>query len=161
MFKVGDKVRRRLVYQDSVWASGNGVFTVMAVNGTSIVLCSLSGVWEEHKFELVEEPAKPAVPGIPDGYRLVRIGTPEIGEYVLDSAGGTQKISHDCAAKNYVIVEPMKPKTKKVKMRQYMLYFRGFWSLSTHGEKAPGESTAWTEVPGSEIEVEVPDDVRK
>ncbi len=165
MFKVGDKVRRKPEYQDSVWSSGDGVFTVMSVNGSSICLCSLGGVWEEHRFELVEEPAKPAVPGIPDGYRLVRIGTIVVGESYVDNDGVVRSvINSGYSFKNYVIVEPVepvKPKTKKVKMRKYMTKLRGNWLMSTHGEDPPSSCSMWIEVPGSEIEVEVPDDVCK
>ena len=160
MFKVGDRVRRKKEHQDALWGRGDEVMTISAIINTNLRFDGVGGTWDDWRFELVEEPAKSAVPGIPDGYRLVRVGTPEVGEYILSSCGGLQKIMSECFAKNYVVVEPVEPpapKTKRVKLRQYMTRFSGKWSACFHREVSPGSN--WIEVPGSEIEVEVPDDV--
>jgi hypothetical protein len=162
MFKVGDKVVRKAEQRNGLWGLGDKVLTVREVINTNLHFWGMDGTWDDWRFELVEEPAKPAVPGIPDGYRLVRVGTPVKGEYVLTSDGGPYKTIAECFAKNYVIVEPVEPlapKTKKIKMRQYAVKMKNAWFMSTHGEEAPDKSMLWTEVPGSEIEVEVPDDV--
>ena len=165
MFKVGDKVRRKEAYLiRNNWPHGQKVMTVSRVRGVLAMFDEDEEelpFWDMNYFELVEEPAKPVVPGIPYGYRLVRIGTPEIGEYTVTGNGGVMRIEEDCCMKYYVIIEPLAPKTKKVKMWQYMTMLLGEtgWCMCTHREVSPGPS--WVEVPGSEIEVEVPDDVCK
>jgi hypothetical protein len=81
----------------------------------------------------------------------------------VDQDGDVVKASGDYAGKNYPLVEPVEPlapKTKKVRMRQYATKGPdGTWWTSTLSEAHKGNG--WFEVPGSEIEVEVPDDVCK
>ncbi len=161
MFKVGDKVRRKAEDQNGPWYRGGEVLTVRSCEGTVVHFVGVADSgWDPWRFELVEEPAKPAVPGIPDGYRLVRIGTPDAGEYVLDSTGGTHKITSECFAKNYVIVEPAKPlapKMKKVKLKQYVFKSGANYTSTPYRDTEP--KVGWyVEVPGSKIEVEVPDE---
>ena len=166
MFKVGDKVRRKKEHLiRNNWPHGQKVVVVTCVNNNGLMTFAGENpdfpYWDTTHFELVEGPAEPVVPGIPYGYRLVRIGTPEIGEYTVTGNGGVMRIEEDCCMKYYVIIEPLAPKTKKVKMWQYMTMLLGEtgWCMCTHREVSPGPS--WVEVPGSEIEVEVPDDVCK
>lgn len=158
MFKVGDKVRRKKEGRDGLWSLGDRVLTVRETTSLHLRFDGVGGTWEDFRFELVEEPAKPTVPGIPAGYRLVRIGTIVGGESYVDNDGVVRSVSQSgYSFKNYVIVEPLAPKTKKVKLRQYMHKFNKIdWVTTTHREINPGPG--WFEVPGSEIELEVPDE---
>lgn len=161
MFKVGDKVRRTKDHLASnMWAHGRNVMTVSDENGILAAFeedAAKGPFWDMNFFELVEEAAKPTVPGIPAGYRLVRIGTIEAGESYVDNDGVVRTVSQSgYSFKNYVIVEPLAP--KKVKLKQYMHKFnKTGWVTTTRREINPGPG--WFEVPGSEIEVEVPDEV--
>lgn len=55
-------------------------------------------------FTLVE-PDQREVPGVPEGYRLVRIGTPKAGETYLNSRNKACKADHDFVAGGYPVVE--------------------------------------------------------
>ena len=64
------------------------------------------------------------VPGVPDGYRLVRIGVPLKGEYYLPYVGDTvQKSSGNMFLLSVIVepIEPPKPKTEKVVLNKYLV----------------------------------------
>lgn len=122
-FKKGDKVVRHTSRFSKQWmdrtANPLGVFVVSeAVNG----LVCLSGVasgWDDDYFELyvepqpepvtVTEPAVQQIPGVPDGYRLVRIGGPKKGEQYLDLNGGISAADCDWWKTNIPVIEPIVP----------------------------------------------------
>lgn len=142
-FKKGDKVVRHTGRFSKQWmdrtANPSGVFVVSeAING----LVCLSGVasgWDDDYFDLyvepqpepvtVTEPAVQQIPGVPDGYRLVRIGAPKKGEQYVSSGGRVDLALCDWDMKNVPVVEPIVPPapptpiptTVKVQLNRYLV----------------------------------------
>ena len=77
------------------------------------------------------------VPGVPDGYRLVRIGYPLRDECYLNSSCRAVQANCDFADGAYAIVEliepvePPKPKTEDVVLNKYLVRSNdgGHWML--------------------------------
>lgn len=125
-FKVGDKVRRKVNDRSySAWSHGDKVLTVSRIekyrDQQVLMFKEVADASDGFRFELVEE-AKPAVvpqlPGIPDGFRAVRIGTPAKGEWYVQASGVAGQGDGYHTAKSYTIlekieqpapVEPVKP----------------------------------------------------
>jgi len=108
-FKVGDKVKfvGKLTERENP-PDPNKVYTVRETPSI------FDGVYlEEHNsyfwygaenFERAK-PDPQTVPGVPYGYRLVRIGTPKAGESYLNSYNKACKADHDFVAGGYPVVE--------------------------------------------------------
>jgi hypothetical protein len=108
-FKVGDRVRftGKLAGHDKP-PDPTKVYTVKELPSI------FDGVYlKEHNeyfwygaelFTLVE-PDPRALPGVPEGYRLVRIGQPLTGEYYLNWGGEVVKAPFDFMSKNHVVLE--------------------------------------------------------
>jgi len=72
------------------------------------------------------------VPGVPDGYRLVRIGEFRIGDTYLDGLGGVSIAASASSFGGHAIVEPIepsKPKTEEVVLNKYLLKQGGQWLM--------------------------------
>jgi hypothetical protein len=153
-FKVGDKVRRKSDSYCLGWDKRDAVCEVIDIyvrrDGTQSL--TLKGVscsgWDGYRFDLVED-VKPAVapqlPGIPEGYRAVRVGTPKRGEWYINVEGHAERGDGFHSASSYVIlekidqpapVEPVKPEApvapaKKVapvfKVGDKIKCIRSFW----------------------------------
>lgn len=67
------------------------------------------------------------VPGVPDGYRLVRIGAPKKGEYFVIGYSSVQQADENMYEYCWPIVEPIKPveppkpKTEEVVLNKYLV----------------------------------------
>ena len=62
--------------------------------------------------------------GLPDGYRLVRIGRPDVGESYLDGTHDVRCCAVNCMTQGWAIVEkiePPKPKTEEVILNKYLV----------------------------------------
>lgn len=59
---------------------------------------------DEKKFD--------GVPGVPDGWRLVRIGAPKKGEYFVDCFGNAVRCPITTESKGFVIVERIAPRVE-------------------------------------------------
>lgn len=57
MFKPGDKVRRKKQFQDSTlhWQHGDDIVTVSECSNHTIRINQQFGVWDQHRFQLVEQ----------------------------------------------------------------------------------------------------------
>ena len=115
-FKVGDKVRRKRDSWSYGWRLKDDVCTVTSVydraDGTQAVrVAETSGIgWDGFRFELVEEgkpvaPVVPQLPGIPEGFRAVRIGTPAKGEWFVYANGVAKVCDGGYSATSYVLLE--------------------------------------------------------
>ena len=63
--------------------------------------------------------------GLPDGYRLVRIGRPDVGESYLDGSHVVRYCAVNCMTQGWAIVEkiePPKPKTRSVVLNRYLVW---------------------------------------
>lgn len=61
--------------------------------------------------------------GIPEGFTLVRIGIPNKGERYLDIEGNVITAGADTySSKNYVIVTQDKPKTRKILLKEWIVW---------------------------------------
>ena len=77
------------------------------------------------------------VPGVPDGYRLVRIGAPKKGEYFVIGYSSVQQADENMYEYCWPIVEPIKPveppkpKTEDVVLNRYLVRSNdgGHWML--------------------------------
>ena len=74
------------------------------------------------------------VPGVPDGYRLVRIGAPLKGEYLITGWGKVQQADENMYEYCWPIVEPVEPpipKTEEVILNKYLVRSNdgGHWML--------------------------------
>ena len=49
------------------------------------------------------------IEGIPEGYELVRIGSPNVGETVVFGDGSPGGVSTKCTTRNYVIIRKIEP----------------------------------------------------
>ena len=133
-FKVGDKVIRKVDYRNkNMWKFGGDAVTVFRVDGNSVDVGDGNGCfWDVKFFDLL--PAEVTVsnetqlPGIPDGYRAVRWGHANHGEYYLDHSGVLHWTCRACTAGKYLIVEPItppeppKPKTRSVVLNRYLVW---------------------------------------
>lgn len=133
-FKVGDKIRRSIDRQSySSWKLGNAACTVLRSNNGSIDIGDGNGCyWDEKFFNLV--PAEVTVsneiqlPGIPDGYRLVRIGAPKKGEQFITAYDTVRQAEENMYDYTWAIVEkitppePPKPKTRSVVLNRYLVW---------------------------------------
>ena len=61
--------------------------------------------WYNAEYFKLVEPDPRAVPGIPEGYRLVRIGPPKEGELLLDWHGRVLPAPSDYEGANHVVLE--------------------------------------------------------
>ena len=52
------------------------------------------------------------IEGVPEGWRLVRIGIANPSEWVIDNFGGPMKFDFRSISKNYCIVERIEPETR-------------------------------------------------
>ncbi len=80
--------------------------------------------YDASRFELVmPETQVLGVPGVPEGYRLVRIGVPKDGELIV--ASGEKVSVAKCLMSAYAIVEkivPDPPKTRSVVLNKYIYW---------------------------------------
>lgn len=120
-FKVGDKVQRKPADQGSSglgWADGSRVCVVTRTHRRSDGSQSLTleGVkdfgWDGYRFDLVEDEVPvPRIPGVPEGYQVIRIGSPMTGESFINWQGKLEVEPPNGyhAAKCYPIVEKVGP----------------------------------------------------
>lgn len=115
-FKVGDKVRRKPDSYCYGWVLKDAVCTITSIyvrrDGTqSLTLKDVTDFgWDGYRFELVEEakpvaPVVPQLPGVPEGYRAVRVGRPQLGELYIDCNNGVERGDGLQFAEGYVILE--------------------------------------------------------
>jgi hypothetical protein len=108
-FKKGDKIR--FVpgqYSCSPCPDRTVVYTVRDVhpNCDGVYLEELAPhLWYRADHFKLAEPDPRAVLGVPEGYRLVRIGQPLTGEYYLNWGGEVVKAPFDFMSKNNVVLE--------------------------------------------------------
>lgn len=123
-FKKGDRVVRKTQYKRGPWdgevAHPHEPYFVEWCNGFTIKLVGLKDAWDTDKFDLyvepqpepvtVTEPAVQRIPGVPNGYRLVRIGAPKKGEQFISIHDGVLAAKKDYPTQSgYAIVEPVTP----------------------------------------------------
>ena len=123
-FKKGDKVVRHTNRFSKQWmyrtANPFGVFVVSDATNGLVCLSGVASGWDDDYFDLyvepqpepvtVTEPAVQQIPGVPDGYRLVRIGAPKKGEQFITIHGEIFKAREDYPTQSgYAIVEPIVP----------------------------------------------------
>jgi len=113
-------------------------------------------IGEESPKDLVAEYAPPQVPGIPEGYRLVRVGTAEYGEWFVNIFGFPERWTTHKQRSGLAIIEPIVPpvpETRKVTVREYLTLKNGeivaVWSEHPPTECYLGET-------GSRAEIELP-----
>ena len=123
-FEVGDKVQRKPTDQCILsWQEGSRVCVVTGVHrrsdgSQSLVLKGAKGFgWDGYRFDPVEEVHVPQIPGMPEGYRALRIGSPEAGEAFINGEGQVEvePANGYHTAKCYTIIEkvdtPVAPPT--------------------------------------------------
>lgn len=114
-FKVGDKVRvleepTDPFYSNDGYFKAGDEFTVKEVfpGQETVSLVERGQCWNESRFELVED-VKPAVapqlPGIPEGFRAVRIGKPKRGEWYINTDGEAEQSKGYESARCYTLLE--------------------------------------------------------
>lgn len=122
-FKRGDKVVRQTCRISDQWcrkaSNPLGVFVVRHSDANCVMLEGVESTWGEDYFDLyvrpqpepvaVTEPPVQQIPGVPDGYRLVRIGAPKKGEHYVSSGGFVDLALCDWDMKNVPVVEPVVP----------------------------------------------------
>lgn len=59
--------------------------------------------------DLVSEYVLPQVPGIPERYRLVRIGVPKIGQWYVGENGMPVRLMDVAMTCNFAVIEPIAP----------------------------------------------------
>lgn len=143
-FKVGDKVRRKSDSYCYGWRRTDTVCTItnIYVRGNGVQSLTFDGAsdcgWDGFRFELVEEakpvaPAVPQLPGIPEGFRAVRIGTPKKGEWYVNVEGRAEQGDGYHSASCYVLlekidqpapVEPAKPEAPAAPARKVAPVFK-------------------------------------
>lgn len=115
-FKVGDKVRRKAGDRAFCsWSEGDEVLTVSKVSTAydqkqELQFEGVRHCWDGYRFELVEEvkpaaPVVPQLPGIPEGFRAVRVGTPKKGEWYVGGDDTVERGDGWQTAGGYVILE--------------------------------------------------------
>lgn len=108
-FKVGDRVKFvTSTYQCSPMPDPDKVYTIKDVHPLydGVYLEELvPHLWyRADHFKLVE-PDPQVVPGVPEGYRLVRIGPPMKGELHMTWEGEVVKAPYNYAGKNHIVLE--------------------------------------------------------
>jgi len=107
-FKVGDRVR---FTGPDIYYNPPDRDRVYVVKGIpdmfdGIYLKDHSDMWyTASRFTLVEPPDPQAVPGVPEGYRLVRIGQPKYGEEYLGYENQVRKCDAGGMSKGWAVVE--------------------------------------------------------
>ena len=144
-FKVGDKVRRKLHYANTTeWKAGVDVHTVISCGEHTVCLEEdiTRRAWDPNYFELVSEKendvsneVEEQVLGVPDGYRLVRIGAPKKGELFIFAYDKVIRAEENMYDYTWAIVEliepiePPKPKTEEIVLNKYLLNQNGQWLM--------------------------------
>ena len=122
-FKKGDKVVRKAGWRDGLWSQTvirpNQPKHVRMCDNWVVKFDDVSDSWDTDKFELyvepqpepvtVTEPAVQQIPGVPDGYRLVRIGAPMKGEQFIGGYNILSKADVNMYDYAWAIVEPIVP----------------------------------------------------
>ena len=143
VFNKGDMVVRKDEYKGGLWAdevmNPHEPYFVEWCNRFTTRLVGLRDVWDTDKFDLyvepqpepvtVTEPSVQQIPGVPDGYQLVRIGAPKKGEQYLDLNGGISNADCDWWKTNIPVIEPIVPPapptpiptTVKVQLNRYLV----------------------------------------
>ena len=143
VFNKGDMVVRKDEYKGGSWAdevmNPHEPYFVEWCNRFTTRLVGLRDVWDTDKFDLyvepqpepvtVTEPSVQQIPGVPDGYQLVRIGAPKKGEQYLDLNGGISNADCDWWKTNIPVIEPIVPPapptpiptTVKVQLNRYLV----------------------------------------
>ncbi len=119
-FKVGDKVVRKAAARDlHMWKYGSEAVTVFRVAGCLIDVGDGNGCfWDEKYFDLlpaevvVSNEVEKQVPGVPDGYRLVRIGAPKKGEFFITSYNTVVRADENMYEYCWPVVEPVTNETQ-------------------------------------------------
>lgn len=142
-FKKGDKVVRCAEWRMlGDWPSSGrdlDVLTVVRCSDSQVIFEGLNTTWNPDRFELyvepqpepvtVTEPPVQQIPGVPDGYRLVRIGAPKKGEYFINAYNTVIVADSRCYDLSWAIVEPIVPpapptpipSTVKVQLNRYLV----------------------------------------
>ena len=142
-FKKGDKVVRVERFRDSNWCDAvprpSWMFVVKECDNSNLKLEDVNYLWSPAYFELyvepqpepvtVPEPAVQQIPGVPDGYRLVRIGAPMKGEQFIGGYNILSKADVNMYDYAWAIVEPIVPPapptpiptTVKVQLNRYLV----------------------------------------
>ena len=142
-FKKGDKVVRKDQDKGGSWAgevmNPHEPYFVEWCNRFTIKLFGLRDAWDTDRFELyvepqpepvtVTEPAVQQTPGVPDGYRLVRIGAPKKGEQFIVAYDEVCLAEETMYEYTWVVVEPIVPPapptpiptTVKVQLNRYLV----------------------------------------
>ena len=142
-FKKGDKVVRKDQYKRGPWdgevAHPHEPYFVEWCSRFTVRLFGLKDAWDTDKFDLyvepqpepvtVTEPAVQQIPGVPDGYRLVRIGAPKKGEQFIGGYNILSKADVNMYDYAWAIVEPIVPPTPptpipttvKVQLNRYLV----------------------------------------
>jgi len=175
-FKVGDKVK---FLGSSLYIRRGDVFEVEQVKmvGTMEFVYPAGQAgrnYFSHEFELVTEPepAKPEVPtlpGVPEGYRAVRYGLVNPGEYYAINPFHVEKWDGmGLSNASYLIIEPIapvdppKPKTRTVKLVEYLVWDEEgeeyILEISFDPMKDGQKRSAWTRAhpTGKTRDIEVP-----
>ena len=122
-FKKGDKVVRVERFRDSNWCDAvprpSWMFVVKECDNSNLKLEDVNYLWSPAYFELyvepqpepvtVTEPSVQQIPGVPDGYRLVRIGAPKKGEQFIGGYNILSKADVNMYDYAWAIVEPITP----------------------------------------------------
>lgn len=108
-FRKGDRVvSLASVHQCSPKPDPDRVYTVKDVHPLydGVYLEELAPhLWYRADHFKPVEPVTRVVPGVPEGYRLVRIGKPKQGELYLDWVGHVVKAPSDYSGLNHVVLE--------------------------------------------------------
>lgn len=130
-FKVGDKVRLLCAYSGREAGTEDTVVRVDGPEGDALVTLKTIAQAFDWRLELVEEvkPEVPTLPGVPEGYRAVRFGQINEGEYFADCYNHADKwFASEASNTCYLIIEPIalveppKPKTRAVKLVEYVVW---------------------------------------
>lgn len=135
-FKVGDKVRLVDGPYGNVLVDHVGeVVRVKPSSFPGVDLLTVTGIDADafsDRFELVEEAKpvqpEPQVPGIPEGYRLVRVGKVNTGDFLVDNGIARMWEEPFTSMGTYAIVEPInppepvKPKTMMIRLHEVVFF---------------------------------------
>lgn len=131
--------------------------------GSGVVAWCEGGTYIVRRKAPKAEPVQ-QIPGVPEGWRIVRFGLPKEGEYLLDEGGQPGAAHFDFIEQHCLIVEriePEKPKTRKIVLHEYACLCNGDWCISwnsTHPSSWGGDFTECEVcVPtGNTREIEIP-----
>lgn len=143
VFNKGDMVVRKDEYKGGSWAdevmNPHEPYFVEWCNSFTTRLVGLRDAWDTDRFELyvepqpepvtVTEPAVQQIPGVPDGYRAVRIGAPKKGEQFIVAYDEVCLAEETMYNYTWVVVEPIVPPvpptpiptTVKVQLNRYLV----------------------------------------